>query len=1132
MSDPHSNISSVRRRPRASFRQGRPEAESRSRWARERADREEEPRSRRSARGRETESEYEYDCWDRPETRRALPYYGPEEEEPSGFRFPFDPWRLLGAVRRNWGWILTGAALLAVMGILAGMVLVNYKVTVPLLRKQTPNAFQAEATAQFGVRDYSDQTIYAFMRSGDLLHRVAARAATNENLAPLGVTPRVLANHVSINPSPNPDVVMLSMGTFGELPRMVELANIYADEVVHFTRELQQREALGLTQYLREKLAQAHAEVTRASLELRTNFSMTGFGDFDSETEAELRRLRELREQLVRKQIERDALTSRIAAVEEHLQRVRPANTQLETAREELRQLLVEYRPAHPAVIAKQAQISALERLRDEAANSADGPPALASTGLDFNRMIDLSSNLPGIEAEIQYLTNNIQSIEQRLSGTAETGVHYAMKKGELDSLAATQSLLASKARQAELLADNAMGYFDLMAPATMNNIDFSRRWLKVGLLGFGAGLVGLVASLGLVLLTEAMDTTLKTREDVTRVTGLPVLAALGDLRSMSPEEQVKWAFRTLTILKGKLTSKPDEAMVCGIISSTHGEGRSTWVNLLVSAASQRGLRVLTVDTRPAAEAPQTNESAPRAASKEPAAPAAEPAPAPPAENPPAPPASDPERNGHEAPPMAVDQALASNALSDPQSVTDQLATTTDQPMVHIPLPGWVWNLERRKQWQKALDYWKQVENLVIFVELPPASESEAVLLSEHVPQLIWLTGSGMADAADTATHLETLRHAQCNLVGAVLNQAPPPMVNARIARWFTRMTASALLSLGLLQPAYAQVAAEPPPSDEPAAEARQLTFSANPRKERAAWQQRLTFGPGDTMDISVFDRPALTRTNVFVGPDGRISYLQVQGLSVSGLTVEEVRERLDEALSEYYTGARSIVIPVAYTSKKYYMLGKVTARGVYPMDRPLTLIEAVARARGLETGMYQRHSVDMADLSRSFIVRNGEKLPVDFQKLFLNGDLSQNVTLEPEDYVFFAAAAVNNIYVLGEVMLPGPIGFIPNVTVVSALTDRGGFTERAYRGKVLVVRGSLHEPETFVINVREVLDGVQPDFALQSGDIVFVRNRPWIKAEELADEAVQSFIQGAVTTWAGINVGPIIKKEIFPSRR
>src|SRR6185295_8959659 len=89
----------------------------------------------------------------------------------------------------------------------------------------------------------------------------------------------------------------------------------------------------------------------------------------------------------------------------------------------------------------------------------------------------------------------------------------------------------------------------------------------------------------------EIADGRIKTAADVERVTGLPVLASLGDLTKMSPEEQEAWAFRTWTALAGQLNSSPNRGMVCGFISSSPGEGCSTWVKLLVNAANRRGLR-------------------------------------------------------------------------------------------------------------------------------------------------------------------------------------------------------------------------------------------------------------------------------------------------------------------------------------------------------------------------------------------------------------------------------------------------------------------------------------------------------------------------------------------------------------
>lgn len=287
------------------------------------------------------------------------------------------------------------------------------------------------------------------------------------------------------------------------------------------------------------------------------------------------------------------------------------------------------------------------------------------------------------------------------------------------------------------------------------------------------------------------------------------------------------------------------------------------------------------------------------------------------------------------------------------------------------------------------------------------------------------------------------------------------------------------------------------------------MSLSVSPSAKRAEWQQRLTLGPGDLINLELFDILETAQTDVPVGPDGRINYLQARDVMAAGLTIDELRAKLNEALSKYYQNPHTIVTPAAYNSKKYFVLGAVATRGVFTLDRPLTVIEALARAGGLSTGIYGRDTVELADLGRSFLVRKGQRVPVDFEKLFERGDLSQNVALQPDDFLFFAMANANEIYVLGEVTAPGVAAFLPRTSVMSVIAARGGFTRRAFQSRVLVVRGSLNNPQSFIVNATDILKGKQPDFKLQAKDIVYVSRSPWVMAEEVLDTAATAFIQG-----------------------
>jgi len=304
--------------------------------------------------------------------------------------------------------------------------------------------------------------------------------------------------------------------------------------------------------------------------------------------------------------------------------------------------------------------------------------------------------------------------------------------------------------------------------------------------------------------------------------------------------------------------------------------------------------------------------------------------------------------------------------------------------------------------------------------------------------------------------------------------------------------------------------------------------FAASHPSRRAEWQRHLTLGPGDTLTISLFGQPETMKTEVPISPDGRITFLQAEDVQAAGLTVDELRTALDAELGKFYGGPRTIIIPTSYHSKRYFMLGSISRKGVYQLSRPTTMIEAIAQAGGLETGMFEQNTMELADLSHSFVIRGGKRLPVDFQQLFQQGDLSQNIALEPDDYVYFASAAANQIFVVGAVGSQGVVPYTPNASIISVLTARGSFADKAYQSRVLVVRGSLNKPESIIVNAKAILAGEQPDFHLQPKDIVYVSRRPWARAEEILDNAVTSFIQSAVVTGVGLNIRPLINKPLI----
>jgi polysaccharide export outer membrane protein len=380
---------------------------------------------------------------------------------------------------------------------------------------------------------------------------------------------------------------------------------------------------------------------------------------------------------------------------------------------------------------------------------------------------------------------------------------------------------------------------------------------------------------------------------------------------------------------------------------------------------------------------------------------------------------------------------------------------------------------------------------------------------------VLWLAAANIAEAQTTVSCVNSLRNTGCNLIGAALNMSSPTK---------TRAVAQAALLAALI--ACSNASAQQPPPPAPAVPAAAITTNAPLLKSPplAPWQQNLTLGPGDVMDISLYGQPDSGRPGTSIGPDGRFSYLQAVDVVGTGLTVDQLRAQLESTLMTFIREPRVVIVPVAFNSKKYYIFGNVQGPGAYPLNTPTTVVEAVARAHGFVTGSQQRSSFTFADLSQAFLVRRQPdgsfaREPVDFESLFQRGELQNNKFLAPDDYLYFPPTGPEQVFVLGEVRGAGPMPYTRTLTALGAITGHGGFTEGAFQQRILVVRGSLQNPETFIVNVADVLRAAAPDFVLKPRDIVYVSRKPWAKAEELLEAASSDFVRAIAVTWTGRNI-------------
>jgi polysaccharide biosynthesis/export protein len=276
------------------------------------------------------------------------------------------------------------------------------------------------------------------------------------------------------------------------------------------------------------------------------------------------------------------------------------------------------------------------------------------------------------------------------------------------------------------------------------------------------------------------------------------------------------------------------------------------------------------------------------------------------------------------------------------------------------------------------------------------------------------------------------------------------------------------------------------------------------------------TLGPGDKFEIELLGEPTSKITTV-VAPDGKIYFNLLPGLDVWGLTLGQAKAQIERELAKYIKNQPQVSLVLRdVESKHVWILGHVQAPGIYPLAAPTTLLEALSLAGGtINLSSFRQNeafgaSDELADLRRSFVLRQGKMLPVDFQRLVQMGDLSQNIYLQPDDFIYLPAATAREIYVLGAVTESRAVPFKAGMTVASAIASAYGTVTGAYLQHVAVVRGSLSHPQIAIVDYKYVIRGKASDIALEPRDIVYVPFSPYRYITRYAQLIVDTFVSSA----------------------
>jgi polysaccharide export outer membrane protein len=169
-------------------------------------------------------------------------------------------------------------------------------------------------------------------------------------------------------------------------------------------------------------------------------------------------------------------------------------------------------------------------------------------------------------------------------------------------------------------------------------------------------------------------------------------------------------------------------------------------------------------------------------------------------------------------------------------------------------------------------------------------------------------------------------------------------------------------------------------------------TITTGPRPPASSYQ----IGAGDHLQVFVYESPTLSVGDTPVRPDGRISLPLVPDIQAAGRTPSELAADITVRLQKFVKDPNVSVIVhnfVGTYDRQIKVIGEATEPLALPYSDGMTVLDVVIASKGL---------TKFAAGNRAIILRRTgnqqEKIPVHLNDLIRDGDVTQNVAMQPGD--------------------------------------------------------------------------------------------------------------------------------------
>lgn len=258
----------------------------------------------------------------------------------------------------------------------------------------------------------------------------------------------------------------------------------------------------------------------------------------------------------------------------------------------------------------------------------------------------------------------------------------------------------------------------------------------------------------------------------------------------------------------------------------------------------------------------------------------------------------------------------------------------------------------------------------------------------------------------------------------------------------------------------------------------------------------RYRIGPGDILDIKVFNKPQFNREGVKVDPRGMIRMPLIKDeIRAACKTEDELATEVTTLLKEFLREPQVIVQIKDYQAEPVAVLGQVRSPSRFLLQRRVRLLELITFTNGPTDNAGRTiqivHSGSLAGCDAPVNDRAQESLAthIDYYKLedTLRGEDKANPYVRAGDVISIAPA--DQVYVIGNVVRPTTIALTEPMTVSRAIAMAGGTALDTKKSEIHIVRqtpGTTDKKE-ILVDLEAISKHRAEDVVLMANDIIDV---------------------------------------------